>query len=381
MVWVLILILSLMNSFFFVAQNPVLASSKKQKIEEFKQRQSHLEQKKKEIRAKKEKIKKEEYKAIQDLKSNQYRLESARVSLRDQQYRLSMAKRNLDTLEQDLIKLDNDQKKLTSEAAKRIRHIYKGERLSLLHMVLGAKDITTFLDRLYYQQRMIKRDKDVLEKLQKKTNELVKVREKLQQQKESIISSINNISKRQSEIAIAVNINKDLVNKLKNDRSAYEAAENQLERESKQLESTIKTLLSSGAKTVSYATGNFVRPVYGTITSPYGWRRHPIFGGRKFHTGVDIAGPNRSPIRAANSGKVIYSGWYGGYGKVVIIDHGKSITTLYAHLATIKVNKGQDVSKNQVIGLEGTTGYSTGPHLHFEVRLNGKHTNPMNYIK
>ena len=97
-----------------------------------------------------------------------------------------------------------------------------------------------------------------------------------------------------------------------------------------------------------------------------------------------MAAPNLTPIKASNSGKVIYSGWYGGYGKVVILDHGvvngKPITTLYAHMNTIKVSNGQYVTKGQVLGLEGTTGYSTGPHCHYEVRVNGQPNNPVSYI-
>ena len=102
------------------------------------------------------------------------------------------------------------------------------------------------------------------------------------------------------------------------------------------------------------------------------------------HSGIDIGGPNLGDIKASNSGKVIYSGWYGGYGKVVIIEHGiingKPVTTLYAHMSSIAVSNGTKVSKGQVIGYEGTTGYSTGPHCHFEVRVNGQPNNPLNYI-
>jgi murein DD-endopeptidase MepM/ murein hydrolase activator NlpD len=122
-------------------------------------------------------------------------------------------------------------------------------------------------------------------------------------------------------------------------------------------------------------------PLNAQVTSPFGWRRHPIFGVRKFHTGVDLAGPNHSAIRAADNGNVLYTGWYGGYGKVVIISHGKGMATLYAHMSKADVSVGQNVSKGDVIGHEGTTGFSTGPHLHFEVRVDGKPNNPMNYLR
>jgi murein DD-endopeptidase MepM/ murein hydrolase activator NlpD len=380
-VWTLLIAVSCFLGFMYVEPPVALAASKSQKVQEWKQRQQSIERQRKQKKQKIQELKQKEYKATKELRTNQYKLESARASLRDQQYRLSLAKNQLDNLESSLVKLNNDQDKLLVEAAKRVRQTYKGERLSLLHMVLSAKDITTFLDNIYYQQRMIQRDKEILDQLKAKTKELIAIRENLKNQKETIISTINTIDGKKKEIAIAVNVNKELVNKLKTDRTAYEAAERELARASQNIGNQIRSLTSTTASAVSYATGAFIRPVYGSISSPYGWRRHPIFRSRKFHTGVDIAGRNRSPIKAANGGKVIYAGWYGGYGKVVIIDHGKSITTLYAHLSSINVNKGQKVSKGTVIGKEGSTGYSTGPHLHFEVRVNGKHTNPMKYIR
>ena len=131
-------------------------------------------------------------------------------------------------------------------------------------------------------------------------------------------------------------------------------------------------------------TTSFIRPVSGPVTSPFGWRVHPIFKRKIFHSGVDLGMPMNSSVKAANSGKVIFVGWYGGYGKVVIIDHGRvggvPTTSLYAHLNSYRVSQGASVTKGQVIGNVGTTGYSTGPHLHFEVRQNGNPTNPFNFI-
>ena len=141
---------------------------------------------------------------------------------------------------------------------------------------------------------------------------------------------------------------------------------------------------SSNSNQVQVSSKTFIKPISGSITSPFGYRIHPIFKSRIFHSGIDIGGPNGGAIRASNDGKVIYTGWYGGYGKVVILDHGvidgKPITTLYAHMSSISVSNGQFVKKGQTVGREGSTGYSTGPHCHFEVRVNGKPTNPLNYI-
>ena len=172
-----------------------------------------------------------------------------------------------------------------------------------------------------------------------------------------------------------------MIDKLKSDRIAYQKAEKELAKQSASIGSYINKTTKD--TTVQVASG-FIKPIQGRITSPFGWRTHPIFNSRSFHSGVDIGGPNLGAIRASNSGKVIYSGWYGGYGKVVILEHGmvngKPITTLYAHMNSIAVSNGTKVTKGQVIGYEGTTGYSTGPHCHFEVRVNGQPNNPLNYI-
>ena len=139
-----------------------------------------------------------------------------------------------------------------------------------------------------------------------------------------------------------------------------------------------------GTSTVKVSSTGFIRPISGPITSPFGYRVHPIFKSRIFHSGIDIAGPNGGSIHASNDGRVIYAGWYGGYGKVVILDHGiingKPITTLYGHMSAVLVSSGQNVKKGQTIGREGSTGYSTGPHCHFEVRENGKPVSPFGYI-
>lgn len=126
--------------------------------------------------------------------------------------------------------------------------------------------------------------------------------------------------------------------------------------------------------------GQLSWPLGGAVTSGFGYRIHPISGARKLHTGLDISGGSGAPISAAGSGTVIWAGWYGGYGNTVIIDHGGGLTTLYAHQSSLNVSSGSSVSTGSVIGYVGSTGYSTGPHLHFETREFGAPVNPMNYL-
>ncbi|MFA5859250.1 MAG: peptidoglycan DD-metalloendopeptidase family protein [Elusimicrobiota bacterium] len=124
----------------------------------------------------------------------------------------------------------------------------------------------------------------------------------------------------------------------------------------------------------------FVFPVNGRMSSRYGYRRHPIFGGREFHRGLDISAKRRTPIYAAREGKVLFAGVKSGYGNCVIIKHPDSFVSYYGHMQNCSVKTGQWVNKKQVIGKVGSSGWSTGPHLHFELHKNGKAVNPKRYV-
>ncbi len=131
---------------------------------------------------------------------------------------------------------------------------------------------------------------------------------------------------------------------------------------------------------VRRAKGGFRWPVMGRINSPFGWRQHPITRRKDFHTGIDIKADRNDPIKAAGSGRVVYSGWMGGYGKVLVIEHPNGQSTLYAHCSMLAAGKGASVSSGQIVARVGTTGRSTGPHLHFEVRNGNSPVNPIKYL-
>jgi murein DD-endopeptidase MepM/ murein hydrolase activator NlpD len=116
------------------------------------------------------------------------------------------------------------------------------------------------------------------------------------------------------------------------------------------------------------------------ISSGYKSRRNPVNGRSEFHTGVDIPAPTGTSILAAAAGVCIFSGWQSGYGYVIILDNGNGISTLYAHNSKLVAKVGEKIARGQVVSRCGSTGNSTGPHCHFEVRINGKHTNPMPYL-
>jgi len=314
------------------------------------------------------------------LYKNQQKLENTESSLQTSRENYNQAQSKLESLQRDLASAVNEYKMIDFQMRRRIRQIYKTQRQGFFELLLVAEDINEFTDRLYFEGVIIKKDFDSLGEARKKAKEISNLKAKIEQEKRSISNSISVINKEQNQLKKEIVKNQKMILKLKTDRKTYEKAERDLARNS----SSIQSMLSHNTSNENALGTTFLKPIDGKITSPFGWRVHPIFKSRSFHSGVDIGGPFNGAVKASNSGTVIFVGWYGGYGKVVMIDHGringKSVTTLYAHLNSFNVSKGQRVNKGEVIAREGTTGYSTGPHVHFEVRLNGKPQNPMNYI-
>lgn len=315
------------------------------------------------------------------LYKNQQKLEVTYSNLASSKKDYSTAQGKLNSLESNLSGALAEFSDIDFQMRRRIRQIYKTQRKGFFELLLSAQDFNTFLDRLYFEGLVIKSDYRRMSVARQKAREIALLKYNIEAQKRSLARSIKNIDYQKQSIQHEIARNQNMIFKLRTDRATYERAERELARQSASLQSMISH--SGYSSNISIVSG-FIKPIYGRITSPFGWRRHPIFNSRSFHSGVDIGGPYNGSVKASNAGRVIYAGWYGGYGKVVIVDHGQvngiPTTTLYAHLNSARVAPGEYVSKGQVIGHEGTTGYSTGPHVHFEVRVNGRPNNPLNYI-
>lgn len=316
------------------------------------------------------------------LYKNQQKLEQASNNLQSSQNRYAELERQLAQMERDLNASIIEFNNANVQMRKRIRQVYKNQRTGMFELILSAKDLNSLLDVLYFEKIVLKKDYARIQAVKAKSQRIAAMKKDVVSKKIALAQSINEINSQKKDIKSAIAMNQSMINKYKTDRKTYERAERELARQSASIQSMIAR--NKGSSNVRVSSTGFLKPISGRITSPFGWRTHPIFNSRTFHSGVDIAGPNKGRIIASNSGKVIYSGWYGGYGKVVILDHGivngKPTSTLYAHMSSIRVGQGQFVNKGEVVGYEGTTGYSTGPHVHFEVRINGKPNNPLNYI-
>ena len=287
----------------------------------------------------------------------------------------------LNAMQAQLDKAAAEYNNLNNILAAHIRKVFKSQRKAFFELLITSEDINMLVDRVYFQKIILRDDYARMAAARSKAQEIAMLKYNIEARKRNLERSVASINTQHTYLQQSIAKNESMINKLRTDRVAYQRAERELAKQSASIGSYINRTAKD--KDVQVASG-FIKPIQGRITSPFGRRTHPIINSKSFHSGVDIGGPNLRAIRDSNSGKVIYSGWYGGYGKVVIIEHGivngKPITTLYAHMNTIKVSNGQRVSKGDVVGYEGTTGYSTGPHCHFEVRVNGQPNNPLNYI-
>lgn len=270
---------------------------------------------------------------------------------------------------------------------KRVRSIYIHGQLSYLEVILGSKSFSDFANRLELLRRVIHSDYDLILDIQNQKAQIEAKKAQLEADKAHLDVLAAEAQKEQDAIAAKKAEQQRVLERARANKSAAEQLEKDLIDRSKQVQSLIQERLrqretDSSGSDESYTQGSGVMswPCNGVITSPYGYRVHPIFGTAIYHSGMDIGVDYGTPIHAADSGTVIYSGWISGYGNAVIIDHGGGVQTLYGHNQSLNVSEGESVAKGSVIAYAGSTGNSTGPHCHFEVRVNGEPADPMAYL-
>ena len=271
---------------------------------------------------------------------------------------------------------------------KRIRSIYKTSvGTSMLGMVFGVDSLGSYLSYGKYLSRISEHDSALLQTLADNITELRTLQAQMQEEKEDLADTKVTAESKKASLTSQKTEVESTLQDIKKMEQEYLADQAAIQKEMKQIQADIDAIYAANAgngSQVDYSTTGFIYPVkgYTYISSYYGWR----FNNTDYHTGVDFPAPANTPIRASASGTVIYvrtGAGYGrawGYGNYLIVDHGGGFSTLYAHCTSIPVSVGDTVTKGQTIAYVGTTGWSTGYHLHFEIRRNGAHTNPLNYL-
>jgi murein DD-endopeptidase MepM/ murein hydrolase activator NlpD len=264
---------------------------------------------------------------------------------------------------------------------KRIRDIYQNGQLNYLDVLFGANDFGDFTTRLDLLKRIMNQDIELIAKVKAERELVLQKKSELESDKAAILQLEKASLEKKKIIESSKKDREAVLDTAINERDVAEQSYQDLLETSRKIEQMILRRNQNGKQGPSTGSGAMMWPTdVREITSPYGWRTHPIFGTSIYHSGIDIGADYGDTVRAADNGVVIYADWMGGYGKAVIIDHGNGISTLYGHNSELLVTEGQKVRKGDAISRVGSTGYSTGPHLHFEVRQNGSPTDPLAYL-
>ena len=263
----------------------------------------------------------------------------------------------------------------------RLIAMYEAGETQYLDVFLQSRNMSEFLSNYFLITEIASYDMDLLEEMENKKRVIDTAMEKLQKNKEELDTALQTQLKTSKILENTKTLRENYVSKLSEEEKKIQAQIDDYTTQVNALNAEILQLALQGIDT-QYIGGVLAWPVpgYTRISSNYGMRYHPILHVNKLHTGVDIAAPMGANFVAANDGIVTKAGYNGAYGNMVIIDHGGGISTLYAHGSEILVQVGQTVKRNDPILKVGSTGYSTGPHAHFEVRINGVVTNPIEYI-
>jgi murein DD-endopeptidase MepM/ murein hydrolase activator NlpD len=311
---------------------------------------------------------------------------------------LALHQRRLDRLNQlyelqtrKLVFLQHQHREAVARLSKRLVEIYTSERTSSLSVVLDSGNFSDMLDQLEFLNTIGRQDRKIAGEVETAKLQMQETRNSTRRTRRQVAETTRAVAARtaeqravrdrlawsQRELATARRDKRATLATVREDKEAAIGHMRDLQAQSAALAAKIRSAQSSSvvpAPTGAASAAGFVWPVHGVLTSGFGWR----WG--RMHEGIDIAVSSGTPVVAAAAGTVIVAGWMGGYGNLVVVDHGGGISTAYGHNTSVTVGVGQQVAQGQLIAYSGNTGHSTGPHVHFEVRINGGAVDPMGYL-
>jgi murein DD-endopeptidase MepM/ murein hydrolase activator NlpD len=366
---------------FFPA--PIMAATDPS-LPELQQKQQQIEQYRSNVTQAKQRLEQQEQSTRDRLNGLQQQIDTTSSHLGNQQDKLKAATEKLKQVEQVLAIAQAKYGKQQTSTIARLRFFQRQGNAPGWTALMRSKSLDELMNRQYQLKQVYDGDNQALIALKQEKDKIEAKKLEVETQRNQIALINEQLITQKSSFEAQAQSEKILVNRLSSDREALTAAEQQLAQESTVIAQNIQQRLAARIAfpgTVFLpGSGQMLVPADGPVTSIFGWRVHPILGTSKFHNGLDFGAEYGSMIRAADNGVVIAAGWEGGYGNAVMIDHGNGLVTLYGHTSQIFVTVGQAVQKGQPIAAVGSTGLSTGPHLHFEVRRAGEPIDPVPFL-
>ena len=318
---------------------------------------------------------------LQQVEKLDKKISSAESELEEQESKITELKESISKIETELNTVTEKYEKQTELFKKRLVEIYESGETQYLDILLKSRSLSDFLSSYYVITELAEIDNNLISELETKKKSIDLSRQKLQNEKEELAIIIENQTRVARTLQNTKKMRESFIEKLSDDEKNLQAKIDEINTQYEEINKQILALAQDGIST-EYIGGELAWPVpgYTRITSKYAMRVHPITGQYKLHTGVDIGAPEGANFIAANDGIVTKAERNTAYGNMVIVDHGGGISTLYAHGSEILVEVGQSVKRGEAVLKVGSTGYSTGPHAHFEVRINGVTTDPLPYI-
>ena len=352
--------------------------------EELDKVKNQKEQTKKEI----EEAKKAEASYIKQVNQVEGNLIKTLAELDDASTKLADKKKEVDKITIELVikgkELADLEKELTKKTRLlngRVAEIYKKKNYNLIELLFETDSFLKLFSKFKLMNLLAKQDLEIMQDIKFKRDSTINIKENIAElksreksEKEKLEKLESDAEQKKKEIESIYTEKKSLLSQTRANKNALIAMEKQLEAKEAEITKKLEALRYGNAP------GKLTFPTKGILTSGFGNRISPISGTMRFHAGIDIGSDSGTPVVAAAGGEVVQAGYMGGYGYAVIIYHGGGFSTVYGHLSKFAVSTGQKVQRNQIIGYVGSTGYATGPHLHFEVRVNGALQNPFNFF-
>ncbi len=385
---------AVMLAMIFSVMIPVQASSTKDKIDDVKEQQEQSQQRKKEIESKIQELEVYKADAISYIQKMDAELADVEARLEDLGNQQTIKEQEIAETEIELEDAKKTEREQYESMKLRIQYMYENGNESYLEMLLGAESFADLLNKSEYIAQITSYDRDMLDAYQQTILEVEAKEAQLEEENQELTRLIQESEDEKGNLqrlidakaVVLAGYEADIENG-ESEVSALEADMAKMEAELSELEAQLKREEEEAARQAAaarrtYDGGSLGFPMawYYRKTSDFGYRNHPIFGQVLQHNGVDLSADTGTAIYAAYNGTVVVSTYNSSAGNYIMIDHGSGLMTVYMHCSKLLVSVGETVSKGQTIGLVGSTGNSTGPHLHFSVRLNGSYVDPKPYI-